>query len=425
VALALGKAARAAVALPTQPGVWVRGDLPELDVDQWLALQPAASTGGNANDEIPLRGIDLDVGALTIFERDFAALKVVGRHPQDDWVLDLAGQDIAGRATWSRPGDKAPNGRVVARLTRLAPPPAKPVVAVAGSATDGGKNAWPELDIVADTFNSKGRDLGRLELIAQPRAGEWRIERLTLANDTGRMDANGAWRTGARPEETRLDVALDVKDGGGFLARFGHPGAVQGAPAKITGQLAWAGDPSEFDYPTLSGQLRVDVGSGRFMKLDPGIGKLLGVLSLQALPRRISLDFRDVFSEGFTFDRVTGNVAIARGVMTSNDLRLAGPSAQVMIAGDADLAQETQHLRVRVQPTLSAGVSAGAALLFLANPFVGAAVGAGSLLAQKALRDPIEQMFSYEYTITGSWSDPQVTRGAAARVAGPVEAPVK
>jgi uncharacterized protein YhdP len=150
------------------------------------------------------------------------------------------------------------------------------------------------------------------------------------------------------------------------------------------------------------------------MKIEPGIGKLLGVLSLQALPRRISLDFRDIFSEGFAFDRVTSNVRIANGVMNTDDFHLSGPSAQVNIAGSVDLASETQRLQVKVQPTLSAGVSAGAALVFLANPLVGAAVGAGSLLAQKVLKDPIEQMFSYQYAVTGSWSDPVVARGPMA-----------
>ena len=84
------------------------------------------------------------------------------------------------------------------------------------------------------------------------------------------------------------------------------------------------------------------------------------------------------------------------------------------ISGDADLAKETQRLTVRVQPSLSGSVSAGAALLFLANPIVGAAVAAGSLLAQKVLKDPIEQMFSYQYTVTGGWSDPVVTRSGTA-----------
>ena len=96
--------------------------------------------------------------------------------------------------------------------------------------------------------------------------------------------------------------------------------------------------------------------------------------------------------------------------MHTDDLRLTGPSAIVDIAGDADLAHETQQLKVQVQPSLSSGVSAGAAALFLANPLVGAAVGAGTLLAQKIFNNPIEQLFSYEYTVTGGWDDPLVAR---------------
>jgi uncharacterized protein YhdP len=191
--------------------------------------------------------------------------------------------------------------------------------------------------------------------------------------------------------------------------------ALQGAPTRIDGQLAWSGAPHEFDFPSLAGTFRISVGPGRFTKIEPGpAGKLLGVLSLQALPRRVTLDFRDVFSEGFTFDEITGTVRIASGVMTTTNLRLLGPAAKVDIAGDADLAKETQRLSVRVQPALSTSVSAGAALLFIANPLIGAAVGAGSLLAQAIMKDPIEQIFSYEYTVTGSWSDPVVTRSVGA-----------
>jgi len=192
---------------------------------------------------------------------------------------------------------------------------------------------------------------------------------------------------------------------------MGYPDAIKGAPTVIRGQLAWSGSPAEFDYPTLTGSIRVDVGRGRFTKIEPGIGKLLGVLSLQSLPRRMTLDFQDVFSDGFAFDEIAGDVRVSDGVMSTDNLRLVGPAAKVEIAGDVDLAKETQRLAVRVQPSLSASVSAGAALLFIANPIIGAAVGAGSLLAQSMLKDPIEQFFSYQYTVTGRWSDPVVTKG--------------
>ncbi len=104
--------------------------------------------------------------------------------------------------------------------------------------------------------------------------------------------------------------------------------------------------------------------------------------------------------------------------MHTDDFKLVGPAAAVNIAGDVDLARETQQLKVRVQPSLSSGVSAGAAALFIANPLIGAAVGAGTLLAQKMLNNPFDQLFSYEYAVVGSWDDPVVTRvGARAAAA--------
>jgi uncharacterized protein YhdP len=124
----------------------------------------------------------------------------------------------------------------------------------------------------------------------------------------------------------------------------------------------------------------------------------------------MSLDFRDVFSEGFAFDDIAGDFRIQKGQMRTDDLKLEGPAASVRLAGNVDLEQETLNLDVRVRPALSATVSAGAAVLLLANPIVGAAVGAGTFLAQKFLDHPLDQIFSYEYRVTGSWSDPQVER---------------
>ena len=409
-----------------RPGIWVRGDLPALNVDDWLRVRDgdrAAAAAGDDGD-LSLGGVDLDVGMIEVFGRRFNDFKVGARRSQDEWKLDLRGRDIAGTATWSAPGDNVPNGRIVARLSRFAMPGPGDLPPWSGADKPGGaKDApsaldrWPELDIAADSFMSKGRDLGQLELIALPRGAEWRIEKLALSNDAGRLDANGAWRYVGRQQQTKIDASLDVKDAGAFLARFGYPDAIKGAPTTLKGQLAWSGSPTEFDYPTLSGAFRIAAGPGRFTKIDPGMGKLLGVLSLQSLPRRISLDFQDVFSDGFAFDEISGDVRLNNGVMSTDNLRLVGPAAKVDIAGEADLAKETQRLTVRVQPSLSSSVSAGAALLFIANPLIGAAVGAGSLLAQSMLKDPIEQFFSYQYTVTGGWSDPVVKRGGSATTA--------
>ena len=58
--------------------------------------------------------------------------------------------------------------------------------------------------------------------------------------------------------------------------------------------------------------------------MDPGIAKLLGVLSLQSLPRRLTLDFRDIFQQGFAFDGIDGDVKIGQGQATTRNLRMRG-----------------------------------------------------------------------------------------------------
>jgi uncharacterized protein (TIGR02099 family) len=426
--LLMGRAVdRAGPPTAERPGVWVRAELPVLHADDWLALQRAAGAG-KGGGELDVEGVDLDAGTLDVLGRRFTDLKVAARRARGEWKLDLRGGEVTGTASWSPPTVDAPNGRLAARLTRLAmlPPSAPAGAATApGRTGTGAPNPWPEIDFAAESYVVHGRDIGRLELEAHPQGGDWRIDKLRITNETGSIAADGWTRVAGGREQTKLDIQLEAKEAGPFLARLGYPDALVGAPTTIKGQLAWSGAPNEFEFPSLSGSFRIDVGPGRFTKLDPGIGKLLGVLSLQALPRRITLDFRDVFSEGFAFDEIAGSVRIHNGVMTSDGLNLAGAAAQVALAGDVDLAHETQRLTVRVQPTLSAGVSAGAALLFLANPLVGAAVGAGSLLAQKVLKDPIEQMFSYEYLVTGSWADPLVTRSGSATTSVAPQSPAE
>jgi len=412
-------------------GVWIRGDVGALVVDDWLAMKARAqarSVSAAPSPGLAIRGVDLDSTVLEAFGRKLNDVKVSARSTGDDWRLQITSREAEGTADWRAATPTMPSGRIVARLSRLSVPDAGELVSWqgtdpgAGTRAEGSANPWPELDVQSAALISKGHDLGRFEMVAKPQGTDWRIEKLVLSSEAGRVQADGWWRVAGRTQQTRLDVGLVAPEAGAMLKRFGFADVLRGAPTTIKGQLDWPGAPSDYDPTTLSGALRVEVGPGQFTKIEPGIGKLLGVLSLQALPRRIALDFRDVFTEGFAFDRVDGNVRVARGVMSTDDLRLVGPAARVDITGEANLAQETQKLSVRVLPSLSSTLSTGAAgaamLLLAANPIVAAAVGAGTLLAQKVMKDPLEQIFAYDYRVTGSWSDPVVERVGSRPVGG-------
>jgi uncharacterized protein YhdP len=148
----------------------------------------------------------------------------------------------------------------------------------------------------------------------------------------------------------------------------------------------------------------MDINTGQFLKVDPGAAKLLGVLNLQALPRRLVLDFRDVFSQGFAFDNISGTANVVQGTATTDNLKMTGVAASVLMNGSADIARETQSLHLAVIPEINLGTASVVALAI--NPVV----GVGSFLAQLFLRNPLMKSLTYEYNITGPWSDPQVIK---------------
>jgi len=127
-------------------------------------------------------------------------------------------------------------------------------------------------------------------------------------------------------------------------------------------------------------------------------------MSLQALPRRLTLDFRDIFSEGFAFDEVSASSKIERGVLSTNDFKMTSVSAAVLMSGEVDLTRETQSLKVVVLPDLTGGMGSVVAVIGGLNPIVGLA----TYLAQRVLKDPISKAFSLEYTVSGTWADPKV-----------------
>lgn len=318
------------------------------------------------------------------------------------------------------------SGRVYARLSRLALP--KSDAESVEDLLDSQPSSVPALDIVVDDFELRGMKLGRLEVEAvhSGAAREWRLNRLLLSQPDATLSATGSWA--AEPGQARrralMDFKLAVNDGGNLLERLGMGRVVRGGKGEMAGQVGWLGSPLSPDYPSMTGQFTVALDAGQFLKADPGVGRLLGVLSLQALPRRFLLDFRDLFQQGFAFDSFSGNVRIKQGMASTNNLRMRGVSAAVLMEGQADLARETQDLRVIVVPEISATTAS------LAYAAINPVIGLGTLFAQLLLSKPMAAANTREFHVTGGWTDPKVERvdhkaaeAAAASAASAASAP--
>jgi uncharacterized protein (TIGR02099 family) len=379
--------------LPASDGLWIRGSLDLVDADAWQGLL----SGGSGDSQLTLAGVDLQIGILDVSRRRFHDLKVDASLQDAGWQATLAGREVAGQISWTSDGD----GKLAARLSKLVLPPVTTEIQ-AGKPGGGVEQRLPSVDLISDSFTYEGKDLGRLAVLAQPETSGWQLRRLEIANPESKFVMHGRWAIG---ETSRTDVTikLDVSDVGKFFARLGWPDSVKGGTATLEGPINWSGNPTRFDIPSLSGQLKLDAKGGRFRQIEPGVAKLLGILSLQALPRRVSLDFRDVFSKGFSFDRISANLNIAAGVADTQDFLMKGSAARVAMHGQVDLARETQNLIVRVTPSLSESIAIAGAIV---NP----AIGVAALIAQKALKDPFSQIASFDYSVTGSWDDPVIAR---------------
>ena len=402
-------------------GLSINLNLPSLNVDSWRSTVASVLNEPGAADNATEAGatdlsayvtpdtLGMRASKLIVADKSLANALLGATRQRGSWQVNIHSDQAVGHATWNDPSSERGAGKITARLVSLIIPDS-----TASDMTDllSGKSAstqLPGLDIVADQVELKGIKLGRVELSAS-NAGmdlgrEWRISRLVVTNPDGILRANGKWSVFGGNSQSGLTYELEITDAGRMLDRFGFARLLKGGKGRMDGELTWKGAPYAFDIPTLSGTLNLRLASGQFLKGEPGVAKLLGVMSLQSLPRRLVLDFRDLFSEGFAFDSIASAAAIQRGVIKTDSFKMRGVNAVVLMDGTVDLTDETQNLNLVVIPELNAG---GASVVYglAVNPVV----GLGSFLAQLFLRNPLSQALTQEYQVTGPWADPAVKK---------------
>jgi uncharacterized protein (TIGR02099 family) len=433
------------LALPAN-GVAASVALKRLDVDAWQAalarLQGEPARPAGAASAAPLvfdaaggAGYVPDAIALRVGELAFGARRLdnvtAGLSQQAElWRANIDSDQLDGYVEY-RPARRgaAGAGRVFARLARLSLP--KGEAERVESLLDDQPVTIPALDVVVDDFELRGRRLGRLEIEATNRAAggrdavrEWQLAKLNLTMPEAQLAATGTWGSapGAAanaPRRAAMSFTLTLADSGALLERLGMGRVVRGGRGSLAGDVSWPGSPLSPDYAKMTGQVKVAIDSGQFLKAGPGAARLLSVLSLQSLPRRLLFDFRDLFAEGFAFDNVVGDLTIGQGLASTNNLRMRGAAAAVLMEGSADLEHETEDLRVVVVPEINAGTAS------LAYAVINPAIGLGTFLAQYFLRKPLMAASTREFRVTGPWDDPKVERVERSLVgdATPAEAP--
>jgi uncharacterized protein YhdP len=276
----------------------------------------------------------------------------------------------------------------------VAPPAAAP-----GGTDPGGV---PPLLFDVDDLRIGSTAMGRARFRSTPVAGGLRMDEFTTAGGKQRLTASGSWSGRGASARTQLKLDADSDDIGALLDGFGFGGQVGGGKGRFGVEANWRGGPGEFDTATVGARLSVDAHDGHLLEIEPGAGRVLGLLGVAQLRRRLTLDFSDIFSKGFAFDRIQGNAQLAQGQLRTDDLRVRGPAAEIHVRGTTDLRNQRFDQTVDVLPKSGGILTAVGAL---AGGPVGAAVGA---VANAVLDKPMRGIGAKSYRVTGPWASPKV-----------------
>jgi uncharacterized protein YhdP len=408
---------------PPASGLIVTGRTDALDALEWVAVarggdkarpaqsrgaQPRGTTAGGDDDGLALRRMDVTAARLNLLGTSFPDTRLQLSRAGDAIAVQLQGDAISGSV---RVPD-ADGATVAGRFDRLrwplpAPADAKgvapPPPATAGDdgdATDPA--AIPPLSFDIADLRVGDAALGETTLRTQPVAGGLRIARLHAQAPKQAIDATGEWLGRGTAARTHVAMTVDSHDFGKLLTGLGYGGQLAEGEGRAVLDARWPGSPGDFAAQRLEGMLSLDVADGRLTELEPGAGRVLGLLGVAQLPRRLTLDFRDFFDKGFAFDRLHGQVRVSGGKASTDDLAIAGPAAQISIRGTTDLRAQTFDQSIEVVPRAGNLLTAGGAI---AGGPVGAAIGAA---ANAVLRKPLGQLAAKSYRVTGPWKEPKV-----------------
>jgi uncharacterized protein YhdP len=258
----------------------------------------------------------------------------------------------------------------------------------------------PALHLYARSFRYSGVELGETRIEAYPTSKGFHFEKVDASSEQLSVQARGDWSLGETGQRSDFEIHMASESLGDFLQTMDISSAVQGGQTMVDFSAWWPGPPSAFALSRLNGQIEFRVVDGNIADASAGTGRLLGLLSIQALPKRLSLDFRDVFDSGFGFDEAAGTFRMENGTATTDDMLLKSSAANISISGSTNLVDQQYDQLMTVRPGLGNTLPI---IGVLAGGPIGAAAG---LALQGLLQDSIAEATQVQYSISGPWEDP-------------------
>lgn len=401
---------------PPASGLMVGGRVERLDALDWIGVIAAVrgGSGGSGRSGLPLRRVEVEARELRLLGSAFADSRVLLVPAPRGIAVQVQGPSLAGSLLMPEQDGATIAGRfdrLYWRMPERVPRTSTPAAAarVAGASTLDPANIPPLLFDVGD-LRIGDASLGTARFRSTPTAAGLRMDEFVARSPRQRLVANGIWSGRGAMARTQLALDVETDDIGALLAGLGIGGQVAGGKGALGMDASWRGGPEALDPNSVQATLELDARDGRLLELEPGAGRVLGLLGIAQLPRRLTLDFRDFFEKGFAFDSIRGDVRLSGGSARTDNLAIKGPAADINVRGSTDLRTQVFDQTVEVLPKSGGLLTAVGAI---AGGPVGAAVGA---MANAVLEKPLQGLGARTYRVTGPWQAPKVdvsARGAS------------
>jgi len=384
----------------SHPGVRVDGELATLPLGEWTGLLKSTGAAGSA---LPTE-LDVLIGSLKTLGQDFTQVRVAGRQDPVAWRLSVDSERVAGDITIPRDSASSPLTLNLKQLWLQSPAEDRK-----GQAKLVPQRI-PRLAMACASFHYNKLDLGQASLATTPTVEGLHLDSLVFQSDAAQIRAHGDWFLRDETHESHFSIEVKAEALGGLLSSFGYEArAIQGGRTTLEIEAGWPGTPGDFTLERLTGSLNLAVRRGRLLDIEPGSGRLFGLLSLQTLPRRLSLDFADLFAKGYAFDRIEGWFRLENGNAYTNTLFMEGPSSRVEVTGRTGLANKDYDQKAILTPALSKSIPLASAVFGPAGIGAGAAIYLGQKLF-KGVPTQVDKFLQRRYSITGPWDKPVVEK---------------
>jgi uncharacterized protein YhdP len=338
-------------------------------------------------------------------------LYVVGQHIVDhhvrvdrsaqDWSVQLDGDQVSGSA--EIPYEFTADRVMTLDMERLLLPGAEGDTVELARTVD--PRSLPGVSVKAAEFSFGSRFVGSVEAVFERTENGLEAGNIAAKDETFEITGTGSWvadptdPTGYRSAVTGTLVSTEIDS---TMQRLDYTPGISGDDLTIDFDLSWSGGPREDFMDSMDGDVGVQLGSGQLVEVEPGAGRMFGLMSVAALPRRLSLDFTDIFNKGLAFDSINGDFRVTNGDAFTCNLSLEGPAVDVGIVGRASLvARDYEQAAV-----ISANV--GNSLPVVGAVIAGPQVAAVMLIFSQIFKKPLQDMGQVYYSISGSFDEPEV-----------------